>query len=100
MAIRIGNYNFDGPHGQTSNIQPHSGVYVILGKTGGTSWSVVDVGESGNVRERIECHDRADCWKRHGHRELTAAVLYVAERDRMLIEREIRNSYTPPCGDR
>lgn len=34
MAIQIGNYNFDGPHGHTSNIHNSSGVYVILGRNG------------------------------------------------------------------
>ena len=38
MAIKIGNYNFDGPHHQTGGLYAQSGVYVILGKSGNTNW--------------------------------------------------------------
>lgn len=100
MAIKIGNYNFDGPHDHTSALPPQSGVYVILGKSGGNTWTIVDIGESQSVRERIENHDRQPAWQRCGHQELAAAVLYVPERHRMLIERELRIHYDPPCGDR
>lgn len=100
MAIQIGNYNFDGPHGHTSAIHARSGVYAILGKNAGTQWVVVDVGESENVRDRIDSHDRRPCWQRRGHQELAAAVLYVPEQQRMNIERELRIHYDPPCGDR
>lgn len=100
MAIQIGKHNFDGPHGNTGAIHAKSGVYVILGKSGGTQWSVVDVGESASVRERLDNHDRQPCWQHRGHRELAAAVLYVPEQQRMQIERELRASFNPPCGDR
>ena len=100
MAIQIGKYNFDGPHRQTTGIHAQSGVYVILGKSGGTNWSVVDVGESQSVRERVENHDRQPCWKGQGHQELAAAVLYVPERQRMQIEDELRNHFNPRCGQR
>lgn len=35
MGIQIGSYNFDGPHTHTSGLHAQSGVYVILGKSGG-----------------------------------------------------------------
>lgn len=100
MAIQIGKYNFDGPHRQTAGIHARSGVYVILGKSGGTNWSVVDVGESESVRDRVQNHDRQLCWKGRGHQELAAAVFYVPERQRMQIESELRNNFNPPCGER
>lgn len=100
MAIQIGKYNFDGPHHQTTGIHAQSGVYVILGKSGGANWSVVDVGESQSVRERVESHDRQPCWKQRGFQELAAAVLYVPEQQRLRIESELRSHFNPPCGDR
>lgn len=100
MAIQIGNYNFDGPHTTTATIMSWSGVYVILGGSGDGLWNIVDIGESGNVRERLDNHDRADQWRRQGHRVLAAAVIYVHEADRMVIERELRVQHNPPCGDR
>lgn len=98
MAIQIGKHTCDGPHVDTGGIHARSGVYVVLGKTGGTQWSVVDV--SASVRERLDNHDRKPCWQRCGHRELAAAALYVPEQQRMLIERELRVAFNPPCGDR
>jgi hypothetical protein len=100
MGIHIGSYNFDGPHAHASRLHAQSGVYVILGKSGGSTWSVLDIGESQSVRERVETHDRQSCWQRRGHRELAAAALYVNERQRMAIEKELRIHYNPPCGDR
>lgn len=69
-------------------------------RAGGINWSVLDIGESQSVRERVETHDRQPCWQRHGHRELAAAALYVNERQRMAIEKELRIRYTPPCGEK
>jgi hypothetical protein len=100
MAIQIGKYNFEGPYPDTNNLRAQSGVYVILGKTGGNNWNVVDIGESGNVKDRISTHDRSPCWKKQGHAELAVAVLHVNEQQRMSIERELRANYNPPCGDR
>lgn len=101
MAIKIGSYNFDGPHTSTSALRKQSGVYAILGNSGnGNSWAVVDIGESEDVQERVENHDRAPCWKGQKHSVLAAAAYYAAERQRMQIEQELRATLNPPCGDR
>lgn len=100
MAIQIRNYNFDGPHIDISALRAQSGVYVILGSSGGNTWTIVDIGESQSVRDRIENHDRKPEWRQQGHRQLAAAAFYVPERQRMLIERELRTHYDPPCGER
>lgn len=100
MTIQIGRYNFDGPHTSTNALRKQSGVYAILGNNGsGDNWAVVDIGESEDVQERVANHDRAPCWKGQGHRVLAAAAYYVAERQRMQIEQELRVQYNPPCGD-
>ena len=49
-----------------------TGVYMVWCKTG-DQWSVMDVGESANVQERVLNHDRAPQWKRH-----CSGVLYFA----------------------
>ncbi|MDD3761190.1 MAG: hypothetical protein PHO57_10220 [Acidithiobacillus sp.] len=100
MGIQIGSYNLDGPHTNIGGLHAQSGVYVILGRSGGTNWSVVDIGESQSVRERVETHDRQPCWQRHGYQVLAVAALYVNERQRMTIEKELRIRYTPPCGEK
>ena len=100
MAIQIGNYNFDGPHHSVNGLRNASGVYVILGGDGTTPWNVVDIGESGDVRARVETHDRAGSWKERRHTKLAAAVIYVTEQQRKAIEQELRVRFNPPCGDR
>src|SRR5689334_14357277 len=99
MSIQIGNYHADGPVGNVSGLLARSGVYVILGRTGAASrWSVIDIGEAGDIQDRVKCHDRAPQWRAQGHAELAAAAIYADERNRMLIERELRGLFRPPCG--
>ncbi|WP_424975349.1 hypothetical protein [Dinoroseobacter sp. S124A] len=99
MPINIGNYHAEGPFGNDNYLQPCSGVYVILGRRSmAATWNVVDVGESANIRERVANHDRAPCWRGQGHAELSVAAIYADEQNRMLIERQLRSQYKPPCG--
>lgn len=98
MSIQIGNYHAEGPFGNVSGLLARSGVYVILGRSAQSNWIVVDIGESGNVNERVGCHDRAPTWGRQGHTQLAVAAIYADERNRMLIERELRLQFNPPCG--
>ena len=101
MSIKIGNYNFDGPFTNTSNLKNQSGVYAILGRSASSqSWKVVDIGESATVKDRVESHDRSDCWKRKGHSTLAVAAYYCNESQRMRIEGELRNQFNPPCGEK
>ncbi|HEY8162427.1 MAG TPA: hypothetical protein VIF34_09200 [Methylocystis sp.] len=95
MGIKIGNYTFDGAYSSYAFLDDRSGVYAVIG--GGRK--VVDIGESGAVRTRVETHDRAPAWARQGL-PLTFAALYCDEASRMRIERELRVMYNPPCGDR
>lgn len=103
MAITIGRYEFEGPYISTGSLEDRAGVYVILCKGEGDKYSVVDVGESSEVKTRIENHDRTDCWKENCTGTLAYAVLYtpdIPEEGRRLIEQEIRTQYRPPCGER
>lgn len=101
MGIKIGNYNFDGPFTDANSLRDLSGVYVILCYS--SQITVVDVGESANVKTRVENHDRKNCWSRHCSGTLKVAVLYttnIQQAGRMKIEQELRSQYNPPCGDR
>lgn len=99
MSIQVGNYHAEGPFGNVAGLLAQSGVYVILGRlTQATPWQVVDIGESGNIRERVSCHDRATDWRCQGHAELAVAAIYADERNRTLIERQLRAQFNPPCG--
>ncbi|TVQ79775.1 MAG: hypothetical protein EA380_04035 [Phycisphaeraceae bacterium] len=102
-SIRIKGYDFEGPYTHTANLRNAAGVYVVLDYRSDEKWWVIDVGESEDVRARIESHDRKSCWERHRQGTLGVAVLYTsgwtAEQRRQL-ESQIRIEYTPPCGDR
>ena len=99
MSIQIGSYSAEGPFGNVNGLAARSGVYVILGRTSqNLPWNVVDVGESGDLRTRVGNHDRRPHWQQQGHGELAVAAIYADERNRMLIERQLRAQFNPPCG--
>ncbi len=101
MSIQIDGHNFEGPFVDANNLRKQSGVYTILGRSSEQErWNVVDIGEAGDVQERVSNHDRSNCWAKQGYRVLAAAAVYVPERDRMRIEKDLRAAYRPPCGDR
>lgn len=100
MTIKIGNYNFDGPFGSTNSLRNESGVYAILGSNGPDQNIVLDVGESSTLRDRVARHDRQNQWRQCGYRVLSVAVHYTNAVTRMLMERELRNTFKPRCGVR
>ena len=92
---------FDGPHPNTGPLAAQSGVYAILGRQQpGATWVVLDIGESQDVRCRIDSHDRLPQWQRQSMREIACAAYYCAEPERMRIEQQLRAHFNPPCGDR
>ncbi|NPU88333.1 MAG: hypothetical protein HPY87_00085 [Fervidobacterium sp.] len=103
--MTILNYNFQGPYSLDGleKIQNVSGVYVvtctdIFGKS-----LLLDVGESGELRERLKKHDRMECWKKHCKSSIQVYVHYtigMREDERKKIEQRIRSSYKLPCGER
>lgn len=100
MSIQIGKYTAQGPYDNAAQLSNASGVYVILGRANDNHrWRVVDVGESETLRDRVENHDRAPCWRGQNHAQLTVAAIYCDAQRRMQIEKALRTEYTPPCGD-
>lgn len=103
MSITISGYTFEGPFKTTTSLQNRSGVYAILDYRSNGQYYVTDVGESANVRDRVENHDRAACWKRHTQGTLYYAAYYtpsLQQPGRREVEQKIRTEYNPPCGVR
>lgn len=103
MSIRIGKYEFEGPYRDTASLEDRSGVYAILDQRENNRYGLLDVGESSNVKTRVETHDRKDCWERNKKGTIHYAVHYtpgLQQAGRMAIEQEIRDQYNPPCGER
>jgi hypothetical protein len=96
-------YSFEGPYLNTSSLAERSGVYLILCKNENGEYNPIDIGESGNVKYRVENHDRKDCWSNNCTTQLFVAVLYAPHKQqsgRMAIEQDIRSCYSFPCGKR
>jgi len=102
MAITIGRFIFEGPFWSTDQLESRSGVYAVLSQPS-NGYTVVDVGESAQVRERVRSHERERCWRANAAGGLTFAAHYtpgMQQPGRMEIEQELRRQYRPPCGER
>ena len=85
-------------------LENRPGVYVVLDiDMHGQVAKYIDVGESEQVRDRVEQHDRVKCWDRHTGGVRAFAVLYTdgyGDDYRRGIEKNLRGSLSLPCGDR
>ena len=102
MGFEMWGYQFDGAYTSPDSLESRSGVYVIWCKNG-DNWTVLDVGESADVKERVSNHERADCWERNCSGTIYYSVTYtpnLQQSGRKEIEQKIRDLTNPPCGDR
>jgi len=96
MSFYQWGYSFVGWFSSTWSLERKAGVYVISCN----QTKILDVGESENVRERIEDHERKDCWERQCSGTIYYAVTYISsESERRDLEKKIRNAEIPPCGE-
>ena len=85
---------YDGPY-QINNtlFNEVAGVYLIVDING----SIIDVGETENLKDRIPSHERSLCWNRQGgvnlwfHHEPNQS-------QRLYKEKHIRDTFQPVCG--
>jgi hypothetical protein len=94
--VYIGDYYFKTPC-RPEQLLGQPGVYAIVGPVE----ALLDVGQSDNVRARIQSHERVGCWNRHAPLGWLVAVHYTPDPEkRTLIERHIRQTRSLPCGER
>jgi hypothetical protein len=97
------NIKRDGPYpiAQADKLKNAPGVYAIRCRSSSGD-TLIDVGQSDNVRDRVMSHDRKDCWSKHCHQEsLKVAAIYIKdEQQRLKLEKEIRQRRKPLCGER
>lgn len=91
-------YQFDGPYTSPDEMGSKSGVYVITTKTAEDRHRVLDVGESGDLSDRLTNHERSGCWRSHEQQGIHMWCYYCEESERMEIETMIREAHNPPCG--
>lgn len=100
MAFEFLGYQFDGAYISADYLESSQGVYVIWCRCE-NEWTVLDVGESDNVREQIKNHERKSCWEKHCPCEIYYSATYtrnLSQSKRTDIKQEIRNKTDPPCG--
>jgi hypothetical protein len=101
--ITIGRYRFDGPVYNKASLRDAPGVYAVLDDRGCQRFIVLDVGESEQIRTRIENHDREDCWRQSMCGKRCYAALYMpgsSKEQRQAVEGDLRRQYSPTCGVR
>ena len=100
MSVSVGQktYEFDGPFSTKSSLKSQSGVYLISTKNP-DKHKVLDIGESGNVADRVLTHDRESCWTSHAIDGVYYSAYYCDESTRMSVKTELRDAYNPTCGD-
>jgi hypothetical protein len=102
MAFERWGYTFEGAWTDANMLESRSGVYVIWCRSGET-WTVLDVGESQNVQNRVLTHDRSTDWERICNGAIYYSATYtpiLQQPGRMQIEQHIRSIANPPCGVR
>jgi hypothetical protein len=94
-------YRFYGTYPSPTALASMPGVYVIWCERT-TSWKVVDVSESDDVRHGVTHHNRSKCWKGACRRgSLRYAAYYtpgLSQTERESIVRRITKIGKPPCG--
>jgi hypothetical protein len=100
MSISIAKYTFEGPYYSPSNLRATAGAYVILCERQPRS-TILDVGQSENLRDRVTNHDRRGCWENHCQAaDIRYAVYYLEdETGRRYIEQRVRKEYDVACGE-
>lgn len=94
-------YSFEGPYPLTSSLNDNSGVYAVLAKRE-EKYYLLDVGEAGEVKTRVENHDRKDCWEKNVKGGVVRYAVYytpkLKQEGRREIENDIRDNNSLPCG--
>lgn len=96
----LGQHIFQGPYTNNNQLAALSGVYVITTLAQNGKHTILDVGESENIYQRISNHDRTQQWRNNAMNGVHAWVLHCDEQARTLIEPAIRLAYKPVCGDK
>src|SRR5690349_18460628 len=104
-SIAYCGYTFEGPFSSTDDLQNLPGIYVIVDMPflGLPTTPPIDVGESDDVRRRVEQHDRTRCWLEKQRGTLAVAAMYMplsTPEQRRAVESLLRRFLAPLCGER
>jgi len=92
-------YNFDGGYYTPERLQAEPGIYMVF-----ANQKIIDIGESENIQDRLQNHDRKDCWQRYAK---GSTIYYAAhymqgssQDQRRTVEAVFRSKDKPPCGEK
>jgi len=92
-SITYEGYVFNGPFSINTDFNTVAGIYLITTSQG----TIVDVGETENLKERVPNHERRNCWSRNN-----AVNLYfhheTSQQQRLVKEKFLRTKSNPACG--
>ncbi len=104
--VPIGGKTFSCVRLSEANFKDIAAIYVIICVAKDGSWTVLDVGQSGEVGTRIDSHDRQTCWSNNCPNKNIWVCVYAmpssqySKQDREKFETYLRNELKPPCGKR
>ncbi len=72
-------------------------VYIIL-KKNGTNFTILYIGQTGDLSERFDNHHKRPCFDRHGKTHIGIHPV-SSESHRFDIETDLVRNYSPVCND-
>ena len=106
ILVTIGNLAFQCVRLSEADFKDIAAIYVIICVDKDGIWKVLDVGQTGELGERIDNHDRKKCWKDNCPNKNIWVCIYkmpsdkYTKQDRLDLEKKLRDQYNPPCGKR
>jgi len=106
VPVTIGNLFFQCVRLSNADFKDIAAIYVIICVDTNGKWKILDVGQTGELEDRIDSHDRKECWKKNCPNQNIWECVYpmpgnkYTEQDRLDIEKKLRDQYNPPCGKR
>jgi len=100
MGFEKWGYSFEGAYTDCSLLEALSGVYLIWCNYTG-DWTVLDIGEADNIREKVCNHERRHEWLKHCPGSVYFSAKYMPDslpEERRKVERDIRKQANPPLG--
>jgi len=101
MSFKVAGYSFMGsyPIDEISDVKDWPGLYAVLCRRNNKHY-IMDVGETDNLRSKLEENDRREMWEENCSGDLVVGVKYTMEvhqAERARIEHKIRRRHNPPC---
>ncbi|MFW5856088.1 MAG: hypothetical protein ACOCVB_02315 [Bacillota bacterium] len=100
MSIKLADYKFQGPYTSTAELKDRPGIYAIHCNYK-NQYTLIDIGESAQVKSRVDNHERMKCWLKNCQGIITVSVYYTkhwTQEGRFQFQQKLRKLYNPPCG--